>query len=121
MSMTYPTPLIPHGSDNFGVLQETFRWQIPEYFNIAEAVCDRHQAHRDRIALYWEDASGQAAEYTFGDLIELSNQFAKCLRVCLSAMISKQFANVLRVLLAAMISKQFANILRSFCEFVCPQ
>ena len=74
--MTYPTPLIPHGSDNFGVLQETFRWQIPEYFNIAEAVCDRHQAHRDRTALYWEDASGQAAEYTFGDLIELSNQFA---------------------------------------------
>ena len=77
--MTYPTPLIPHGSDNFGVLQETFRWQIPEYFNIAEAVCDRHQAHRDRIALYWEDASGQAAEYTFGDLIELSNQFANAL------------------------------------------
>ena len=77
--MTYPTPLIPHGSDNFGVLQETFRWQIPEYFNIAEAVCDRHQAHRDRVALYWEDASGQAAEYTFGDLIELSNQFANAL------------------------------------------
>ena len=77
--MTYPTPLIPHGSDNFGILQETFRWQIPEYFNIAEAVCDRHQAHRDRIALYWEDVSGQAAEYTFGDLIELSNRFANAL------------------------------------------
>ena len=77
--MTYPTPLIPNGSDNFGILQETFRWQIPEYFNIAEAVCDRHQAHRDRIALYWEDVSGQAAEYTFGDLIELSNQFANAL------------------------------------------
>ena len=52
--MTYPTPLIPHGSDNFGVLQETFRWKIPEYFNIAEAVCDRHQVHRDRVALYWD-------------------------------------------------------------------
>ncbi|GIT47617.1 MAG: hypothetical protein Ct9H300mP13_4130 [Gammaproteobacteria bacterium] len=77
--MTYPTPLIPHGSDNFGVLQETFRWKIPEYFNIAEAVCDRHQVHRDRVALYWEDASGQSAEYTFGDLIELSNRFANVL------------------------------------------
>ena len=77
--MTYPTPLIPHGSDNFGVLQETFRWKIPESFNIAEAVCDRHQVHRDRVALYWEDASGQSAAYTFGDLIELSNRFANVL------------------------------------------
>ena len=77
--MTYPTPLIPHGSDDFDVLQETFRWQIPEYFNIAEAVCDRHQAHGDRIALYCEDVSGESAEYTFGDLIELSNRLANVL------------------------------------------
>ena len=77
--MTYPTPLIPHGSDDFDVLQETFRWKIPEYFNIAEAVCDRHQAHSDRIALYWEDVSGESAAYTFGDLIELSNRFANVL------------------------------------------
>ena len=77
--MTYPTPLIPHASDDFDVLQETFRWQIPEYFNIAEAVCDRHQAHGDRIALYCEDVSGESAEYTFGDLIELSNRLANVL------------------------------------------
>ncbi len=48
--MTYPTPLIPHGSDDFDVLQETFRWKIPEYFNIAEADCERIQARSVRIA-----------------------------------------------------------------------
>ncbi|MEE2804574.1 MAG: AMP-binding protein [Pseudomonadota bacterium] len=78
--MSYPTPLIPSGSDDFHDLQRTFRWQIPTYFNIAEAICDRHQARSESIALYWEDAAGATAQYSFAQLISLSNRLANALR-----------------------------------------
>ncbi|MDH3468496.1 MAG: AMP-binding protein, partial [Gammaproteobacteria bacterium] len=57
-----------------------FRWNVPEHFNIAHAVCDRHADRRDQVALYYENESGDKATYTFGDIKRLSDRFANVLR-----------------------------------------
>jgi hypothetical protein len=36
-------------------LHRTFRWQVPEHFNIAADVCGRWADERSRFALYYED------------------------------------------------------------------
>ena len=57
-----------------------FRWNVPEYFNIAHAVCEKHTDRRNRIALYYENERGDKATYTFGDIKRLSDRFANALR-----------------------------------------
>ena len=49
---------------------ESFRWEVPEFYNIAEDTCDRHAenpATAGRVALYYEDEAGNEARYTFRD------------------------------------------------------
>ena len=58
---------------------ETFRWQVPETFNIAADVCDRHAANpalAERKALLYEDKAGHTATFTFRALKELSDKLA---------------------------------------------
>ncbi len=65
---------------SFEQLARDFRWSIPDYFNIAEAVCDRHRSIASRTALYCEDESGNQSIYSFGELSILSSRFANALR-----------------------------------------
>ena len=58
---------------------EEFRWDVPETFNMAEAVCDRHVSDPDRIALYYEDDSGREERHTFRDIQQNANRFANAL------------------------------------------
>src|SRR5215213_5116548 len=53
------------------------RWELPERYNIAHDVCDKHE--RDRLAMVWEDWRGEQRRVTFGELQELSNRFANVL------------------------------------------
>src|SRR5918992_5113278 len=53
------------------------RWEVPERYNIARDVCDKHD--RDRLAMVWEDWQGNERRVTFGELQELSNRFANVL------------------------------------------
>ena len=69
------TLIDPNGS-SFDSICQTFNWQIPESFNIAAAVCDRHRDVSDRPALFCETASGRTGQYTFADLYRLSNKLA---------------------------------------------
>jgi acetyl-CoA synthetase len=64
-TMTYEEMLAAH------------RWEVPERYNIARDVCDRHD--RDRLAMVWEDWRGNERRVTFGELQELSNRFANVL------------------------------------------
>ena len=64
----------------FDEIYSEFRWQIPEYFNMADAVCDRHIDIADRTALYYENDRGETAQYTFGEIKTWSDQFANVLR-----------------------------------------
>ncbi|MFN2616951.1 MAG: acyl-CoA synthetase [Thermoleophilaceae bacterium] len=53
------------------------RWQVPERYNIARDVCDKHE--RGRLAMVWGDWQGSERRVTFGELQDMSNRFANAL------------------------------------------
>ena len=53
------------------------RWEVPERYNIARDVCDKHP--RDKLAMVWEDWRGSERRVSFGELQDLSNRFANVL------------------------------------------
>ncbi len=55
-----------------------FRWDIPDRFNIAAAICDRHTG-AGRTALVFDRSDGQAAELSFDQLAEQSRRLANAL------------------------------------------
>ncbi len=66
---------------DWDAIYRRFQWVIPEYFNIAQAACDRHAERAgDKVALYCENKSGSARQYTFTELKRLSNQLANVLQ-----------------------------------------
>src|SRR5919108_4852980 len=54
------------------------RWEVPERYNIARDVCDKHG--RDRLAMVWEDWRGDQRRVSFGELQDLSCRSANVLR-----------------------------------------
>jgi acetyl-CoA synthetase len=52
-------------------------WWVPERFNIAAEVCDRHP--RDKLAMIHERFSGAVREISWGELQDMSAQFANVL------------------------------------------
>jgi acetyl-CoA synthetase len=59
-------------------MREAHNWDVPERYNIATDVCDKHD--RDRLAMVWEDWEGNERRVSFGELQELSNKFANVLK-----------------------------------------
>ena len=57
--------------------REQHRWEVPERYNIAVDVCDRHP--RDKLAMIHEDFRGQIQEVSWGELQDDSNRFANVL------------------------------------------
>ena len=53
------------------------RWEVPERYNIAADVCDRHP--RDKLAMIHEHHDGTVREVTWGELQDTSNRFANVL------------------------------------------
>jgi acetyl-CoA synthetase len=53
------------------------RWVVPERYNIAADVCDRHP--REKLAMIHEDFRGDVRRLTWGDLQDTSNRFANVL------------------------------------------
>ncbi|MDA0169142.1 AMP-binding protein [Solirubrobacter taibaiensis] len=53
-------------------------WRVPERYNIAQDVCDKHAA--DKLAMIHEHFDGTVREVHWGELQELSNRFANVLR-----------------------------------------
>src|SRR4051794_13772785 len=58
-------------------MRAAHRWDVPERYNIARDVCDKHD--RDRLAMIWEDWRGNERRVSFGELQDLSNKFANVL------------------------------------------
>jgi acetyl-CoA synthetase len=54
------------------------RWNVPERYNIATDVCDKHPA--DKLAMIHEDVRGNVREVRWGELQAASNRFARRLR-----------------------------------------
>jgi acetyl-CoA synthetase len=65
--------------DRYEELYGSFRWDVPERYNIAQACCGQWAPERTRFALYWEDESGAAAAYSFWDIQVAANRLSNAL------------------------------------------
>jgi acetyl-CoA synthetase len=61
-------------------LAHGFRWTVPPRYNIAWDCCGRHARQRERLALYFEDASGATACFSFWDIQMRANRLSNALR-----------------------------------------
>ena len=81
--MSYPRDReISPTSQSYQEAYDNFRWEVPEFYNIAEDCCDRHAQNPEtaqRVALYYEDFSGAQEQYTFAQLKQRSDQLAQVL------------------------------------------
>ncbi|MDB5806910.1 MAG: AMP-binding protein [Betaproteobacteria bacterium] len=65
--------------DLYQELYTSFRWQVPEYFNIGWECCGRWAEDRARFALYYEDDAGAVEKYTYWDLQQQANRLSNAL------------------------------------------
>jgi acetyl-CoA synthetase len=66
-------------TDRYREVYEAFRWQVPPDFNIAEYACHRWARGGERLALHWEDESGETQAWSYRDLAHASNRLANAL------------------------------------------
>ena len=67
--------------DSYAELHASFRWHVPERFNIADVCCTRWARERpDAIAIRFEDERGQRTDYTYGALDGEADRLAAALR-----------------------------------------
>ena len=66
--------------DSYEAVYNTFKWKIPEFYNMGVDVCDKHAHQRNRLALIYENEEGRIEKYTFWQLKRLTNQFANTLQ-----------------------------------------
>lgn len=70
--------MIPDGR-SYEEIYGAFRWQIPERFNIAQLVCDRH-AEGEAVALIHQQLDGSVRRWSFREMARASNRVANLLR-----------------------------------------
>jgi acetyl-CoA synthetase len=65
--------------DRYREVYESFRWDVPARFNLAQACCGRWAGERHRLALYWEDESGDRRALAYWDLEQAANRLSNAL------------------------------------------
>ncbi len=70
--------LIPR-KDTYQQIHDAFEWKVPERFNKASQLVDRHAADPSRIALIYESLDGEVRNYTFLQIQQSGNRFANTL------------------------------------------
>src|SRR3954449_11270259 len=63
---------------DYDQMRQQHRWDVPERYNIATDVRDKHDDHRH--AMVWEDWNGHERRGSFGELQETSKRFAHVLQ-----------------------------------------
>lgn len=67
--------------DRYEALHRSFRWQVPEHFNLAEVCCTRWARETPGApAILWEHEDGRSARFTFADLQREANRLSHALR-----------------------------------------
>ena len=67
--------------DHHAALHAGFRWQVPEFFNIAEVCCARWARDTPAaVAIRYEHEDGRAAQFTYADLQANANRLAHALK-----------------------------------------
>lgn len=67
-------------ASSYDEIYRRFRWRLPERYNIAWDVCDRHAADPSLTALIHPQPDGHVARYSFRQIQQHANQFANLLR-----------------------------------------
>ena len=71
--------MLTRGS-SYDEVARTFRWQVPERYNIGADVADRQAAaHGDRLALIFLDEQHRERRFSFHEISALANRFANAL------------------------------------------
>ncbi|WP_222912860.1 AMP-binding protein [Natrinema sp. SYSU A 869] len=65
--------------ESYERLRESFEWEIPDQFNIAEYVCDRWARERGHVAFFAENGSSDRRTLTFRDVQRDANRLANYL------------------------------------------
>jgi acetyl-CoA synthetase len=65
--------------DQYRRIYDSFRWHVPEQFNIAEVCGRRWAAETSRIALHVEDESGRRDTYTYAALMRDADRLSNAL------------------------------------------
>ena len=64
---------------NYDDLFNTFHWNAPARFNMAQACCGRWAEDRSRFALYYEDEAGHTEAWSFWDIQMAANRLSNVL------------------------------------------
>ncbi len=67
-------------TDEYPALYESFYWHVPEQFNIAAACCTRWAQDTARVAIHYEDESGNASVLTYQALQNGANRLSHVLQ-----------------------------------------
>jgi acetyl-CoA synthetase len=67
---------MPPPGRTYQQIYDTFRWDLPEFYNIGIDICDKWANRGDRLALIYENEDGKVQNYTFQELKQLSNRLA---------------------------------------------
>ena len=67
-------------TDSYRELYEQFRWNVPAEFNIADVCCARWNREKSRIAVHYEDDSGNTVTLTYAELQKKANCLSNLLR-----------------------------------------
>jgi acetyl-CoA synthetase len=61
--------------DSWEEINETFEWNVPDNFNMAAYTCDRW-AGEERVAIHFQDQSGNTEQYTYQELADTTDRLA---------------------------------------------
>lgn len=64
----------------YEALYETFRWHVPDDFNIAQVCCKRWANDPNRIAIHFEDEDGHTGSLSYSALQKEANRLSKLMR-----------------------------------------
>lgn len=51
--------------ESYEHMRDSFEWEVPDTFNVAEFVCDRWTEEKSRVAVFAEDGLGTERTFTF--------------------------------------------------------
>jgi len=62
--------------NSYQEMYDNFKWEIPEHYNMANDICDRHADGPERTALIHECLDGKTTRYTYQQIRSYANQLA---------------------------------------------
>lgn len=66
-------------AESYATVRASFRWVVPERFNIAADVCHRWTSEPSRVALLHRRPDGAVDRWTFGDVAAVANRVSNLL------------------------------------------